>query len=481
MNKSEQLKSLFVHGIEQGHLLAGDRMPSLRKVCQDHQVSMTTAQRAYGELERLGLIEACPRSGFRVLPQRRNKDPLAQRLNAAERAQGIRIEHLTMALPMPWGSPFVNPALLDPSLMNRALAAILQDYPDRLMDMPVQGLEELRRTLALHYLSQGTLLDGDELLITCGGMEALSLAIRAALRDSGRNNIAAITPAFPAVLDQLGHLDTALHVLPWQHDGERLTAMVEALFANERPAALLLMANYHHPTGRCLDMATKEALVRLAHRYQVALIEDDTYRELYFSNQPPAPLKRFDTEGWVMHCSSFSKSLAPGHRVGWIAGGRFSDTLASLKLCSSLGTPMPSQMALARVLASGRHEEVLASLRIELRARCVAMQERVLECFPEGSRVSEPEGGYFLWVELPDSIDSSALLPAAMQQGIHFAPSRLFHASSPAPANALRLNASFYDRLRHRTGMALLGELLESGLRQGQRFRQRSVLTPGTP
>ncbi|GGY19019.1 aminotransferase-like domain-containing protein [Paludibacterium paludis] len=473
MNKSLQLKALFAHAIEQGHLLPGDRMPSLRKVCQDHRVSMTTAQRAYGELERMGLIESCPRSGFRVLPQRRNKDHLAQRLSAAERAQGVRIEHLTMALPMPWGCPFVNPALLDPSLMNRALAGILQEYPDTLMSLPIQGLEELRRVLALHYLSQGTLLDGDELLITCGGMEALSLAIRAALRDTGRGSMAVLSPAFPAVLDQLALLDTTIHSVPWQDDENRLLASVEALFANERPAAFLVMANFHHPTGRCLGNDTKQALVGLAERYQVALIEDDTYRELHFAPAAPNPLKRFDTSGWVMHCASFSKSLAPGHRVGWIAGGRFSETLASLKLCSSLGTPVPSQMALARLLSSGRQDEALASLRLELRARCVAMRERVRECFPAGTRVIEPEGGYFLWVELPDSIDSSALLPAAMQQGIHFAPSRLFHATNPAPANGLRLNASFYDRLRHRTGMALLGELMASGLRQGERFRQR--------
>ncbi|RMD00989.1 PLP-dependent aminotransferase family protein [Aquitalea palustris] len=454
MSKTLQLAQLFRHAIEQGQLRAGDRLPSLRRLCQDHGVSLTTAQRAYAELERQGLLQALPRSGFRVCT------PAAALRPAEPASDGVlRMEHLTTALPMPWGCPFINPALINTTQMNRALSRALQDYRAALSSTPIEGFEGLRRELGLHYLSQGITLAGDELLITCGGMEALTLAMRAAVSASGSHSMVVVTPAFPAALEQLRHLGISMLPLALSEQGCLDLEALDKLLQQQRPAGIVLMANFQHPTGLLLPETQKRALVALAERHRVCIIEDDTYRELYFGTQGVAPLKAYDRSGTVLHCSSFSKSLAPGYRVGWIAAGRLSNTVRGLKLCSSLGTPLPSQMALARLLASGQHGDMLTRLRASLRSRRDAMQEQIKESFPAGSRLLQPEGGYFQWVILPEGLDCAALLPMAIEQGIHYAPSTLFYPQH-GPSNALRLNFSFFDPLHQREGVALLGALL---------------------
>ncbi|POB00356.1 PLP-dependent aminotransferase family protein [Chromobacterium sinusclupearum] len=457
MNKTGQLSQRFRHAIEQGHLRAGDRMPSLRKVCQDHKISITTAQRAYAELERLGLIASLPRSGFRVLAR-----AAPSRLTMDGDGSDVRIEHLTAALPMPWGCPYINPALINTTPLNRALARALGDYRYALTGQTSTGYEGLRRELALRYLAQGVELDGEELLVTCGAMEALNLAIRAVARLAGNAAMLVLTPAFPALFDLLEQLGIAAHTLatpPGQAlDLERL----DQLIVQHRPAAILAMANFQHPTGLTMSDADKQALLTLADRHRVPIIEDDTYRELYFGENAPLPLKAYDRNGSVLHCASFSKSLAPGYRVGWIAAGRYRDSIVGLKLCSSLSTPLPSQLALARLLAGGQHEDMLSLLRGRLQANWHALSQQLAAQLPNGSRLVTPQGGYFLWLELPPGMDCRRLLPQAMQMGIHYAPGSLFFRDSEPRQHALRLNFSYYDPLQQREGAATLAALLSA-------------------
>lgn len=457
MNKTGQLSQRFRHAIEQGHLRAGDRMPSLRKVCQDHKISITTAQRAYAELERLGLIASLPRSGFRVLAR-----AAPSTLTMDGDGSDVRIEHLTAALPMPWGCPYINPALINTTPLNRALARALGHYRYALAGQTSTGYEGLRRELALRYLAQGVELDGEELLVTCGAMEALSLAIRAVARLAGNAAMLVLTPAFPALFDLLEQLGIAVHTLatpPGQAlDLERL----DQLIVQHRPAAILAMANFQHPIGLTMSDADKQALLTLADRHRVPIIEDDTYRELYFGENAPLPLKAYDRNGSVLHCASFSKSLAPGYRVGWIAAGRYRDSIVGLKLCSSLSTPLPSQLALARLLAGGQHEDMLSLLRGRLQANWHALSQQLAAQLPSGSRLVTPQGGYFLWLELPQGMDCRRLLPQAMQMGMHYAPGSLFFRDNEPRQHALRLNFSYYDPLQQREGAASLAALLSA-------------------
>ena len=254
MSKTSQLSQRFRHAIEQGHLRPGDRMPSLRKLCLDHKVSITTAQRAYAELEKQGLIESLPRSGFRVLGL--SSLSLRQAPPLPDHPGEFRAEHLTMALPMPW-APFMNPVLINTTPLTRALTRALSDYRYALSSTDSEGYEGLRRELALRYLAQGVELDGEEMLITCGGMEALNLAIRAVARLSGSDCMLVITPAFPPIFEQLEQLalrPVGFNCPPGQPlDLERL----EALLIQHQPAAIIAMPNFQHPTGQVMSDSQK--------------------------------------------------------------------------------------------------------------------------------------------------------------------------------------------------------------------------------
>jgi DNA-binding transcriptional MocR family regulator len=221
-------------------------------------------------------------------------------------------------------------------------------------------------------------------------------------------------------------------------EGIDLDAMAAAI-TRHRPRAAWVMTNFQNPLGSAMPEGKKQALVELVTRHRVALVEDDVYGELYHGHRRPVPTKAFDTEGWVMHCSSFSKWLAPGYRVGWVAPGRFLREVAYQKLTSSLTTSLPAQLGIARYLERGSHERHLRELRLALRRHRDDYIEAIRQHFPAGTRVSRPTGGYFLWVELPDAVDALALHRQAMDARISLAPGPMFSASRGF-ASCIRIN-----------------------------------------
>jgi DNA-binding transcriptional MocR family regulator len=186
------------------------------------------------------------------------------------------------------------------------------------------------------------------------------------------------------------------------------------------------MPTFHNPPGALMPAPQKQALVELLTERRIPLIEDDVYGELYFGVKRPPPAKSFDREGWVMHCSSFSKSLAPGYRIGWVAAGRFAQRVERLKLSSTLSVAVPSQAAVLHFLRHGAYDKHLR----QLRATLAQQQEQALALatkhVPTGTRISQPEGGYFLWAELPPGIDALRLHALALAQNISIAPGPLF-------------------------------------------------------
>ena len=445
MSKFQQLIDFFTLAIEQGDYQLGDKLPSLRSVCQTHQISMTTAKKAFYELERLAYVEAEPRAAFRVIVagQRKKVDALA--------AGGFDPLCLLENVAAPWGSPFLNAELIDTRALNRELMRAMAHYPQALNHQPLLGLDQLRRQIARLYHGEGVHLHWENLMITCGGMEALSLAIQAVVQGVSQPCIAVMTPAFPGVLSLIRQLGIAMVEV----ESDQLEALA-ALLQQQTIIALLAMPNFQHPSGRCMAEADKQALLDLAYQYQLPIIEDDTYRALHFAANAPLPLKAYDRLGLVLHCCSFSKTLAPGYRVGWIEPGRWGERIRALKFCSSLSSPLPSQLALAALLAGDLHRRSIDKLRSELQKRVEAMRADILACFPAGTRVDEPAGGYLLWVTLPEPLNFEPILKQALEQGIHFAPGWLCYPHSPPLTRNLRLNASFYSGQRDELGW--LGE-----------------------
>ncbi len=188
----------------------------------------------------------------------------------------------------------------------------------------------------------------------------------------------------------------------------------------------------------------KRELVALLARHDIPLIEDDIYGELYFGQERPDVAKAYDRKGLVLLCSSFSKTLSPGHRIGWIAAGRFQDEVERLKLASTVATATPMQYAVAEFLANGGYDHHLRRVRREYAQRVAEMGQAVGHCFPPGTRVSRPQGAFVLWVECPPSVDAIRLYELALQAGMSLAPGPIFTAQNRYQ-NCLRLNAAYWS------------------------------------
>jgi DNA-binding transcriptional MocR family regulator len=458
---AEELAELMAGGV----LREGERLPSVRQQQERRGVSPSTVFQAYYLLEARGLIESRPRSGYYVAPRRAapTPEPEASRPDAA--STRVDVSELVFSVLdasrvpdiVPFGSAFPSPLLFPLEKLARAAAASLRNIDpwSTVADLP-PGNAELRRQIALRYQLDGVQVPADDIVITNGALEALNLCLQAVARPG--DTVLIESPSFYAALQALERLELkAVEVATHPRDGVNLEAIAAAI-EQHQPKACWLMTSFSNPLGSLMPPGKKQALVELLAAHGVPLIEDDVYGELYFGAQRPALAKRYDTQGLVMHCSSFSKTLAPGFRVGWAAPGRFARDVERLKLTTSLAAAMPSQLALAAYLGQGGYERHLRQLRSALSAQQHRMLEAIAQHFPSGTRVTRPEGGYFLWLVLPEQCDALELHRQALAAGISIAPGPMFSAKREF-RNCIRLNYGHVWDERHAAALATLGRL----------------------
>lgn len=263
----------------------------------------------------------------------------------------------------------------------------------------------------------------------------------------------------------------AVAIATHPQDGIDLDALQQAV--DQYPIkACWLMTHFQNPQGATLPEANKQRLVTLLRERQISLIEDDVYGELYFSAERPLPAKALDSGGQILHCSSFSKCLAPGFRVGWVAAGRYAQQIQRLQLMSTVSTSVPTQMALADYLLHGGYDTHLRRLRRLLAQRQSAMRQAIAHHFPPTVKVSQPDGGYFLWLELDPALSSMELYRRALSRGISIAPGRMFTTGDHFN-HCFRLNASFEWNDRFEEAIKTLAKLIRGWRRQAERHTWR--------
>jgi len=458
---ADELTELMASGV----LREGERLPSVRQQQERRGVSPSTVFQAYYLLEGRGLIESRPRSGYYVAvrpapaapePEASRPDPASTRVDVSELVFSVLSASRAPDI-VPFGSAFPSPLLFPLEKLARSVASSMRkiDPWSTVADLP-PGNAELRRQIALRYQLDGVQVPADDIVITNGALEALNLCLQAVARPG--DTVLVESPSFYAALQALERLELkAVEVATHPRDGVDLDALAAAI-AQHQPKACWLMTSFSNPLGSLMPPAKKQALVELLASHGVPLIEDDVYGELYFGAQRPALSKRYDTQGLVMHCSSFSKCLAPGFRVGWAAAGRFARDVERLKLTTSLAAAMPSQLALAEYLGTGGYERHLRQLRSALSGQQRRMLEAIGEHFPAGTRVTRPEGGYFLWLVMPEQVDALELHRQALAAGISIAPGPMFSAKR-AFRNCIRLNYGHLWDERHAAAVATLGRL----------------------
>jgi DNA-binding transcriptional MocR family regulator len=463
----EDLAEEIARQIAAKMLRPGDRLPSIRQTCRSRHLSPSTVFQAYELLENRGLIRAAPRSGYFVNPAPSAHPPEPAISAPPEGAHPVEISDLVYEVLssvkshkiVPLGSAFPSPLLFPLERLRKALASGTRalDIWSTYDDLP-PGNERLRHEISRRYMTQGLSVAADEIVLTNGALEALNLCLQAVARPG--DAVVVEAPSFYAALLSLERLQLkAIEVPTHPREGVDLDVLAHVL-ATQKPKACWLMTNFQNPLGCSLSREKKHALVELLSRHDVPLIEDDVYGELHHGDEAPSSAKTFDRQGLVMHCASFSKTLSPGYRVGWVAAGRFADSVRRLKLMTSLTGSVPAQATLAAYLQQGGYDRHLRRLRAALKRQKEALIDAVIRHFPREVRLTRPAGGYFVWVDLPwDTADALAIYREALANQISIAPGPMF-SNHGGFGNCLRLNFGHPWTKQAEQAIATLGRIV---------------------
>jgi DNA-binding transcriptional MocR family regulator len=465
MKRYEELAETLARDIRNGSLPPGARMPSIRKTVAQYGVSPSTAFQAYYRLEERGLVRARERSGYFVAGTAARQLPQPAVRRSHKVSTDVDISRLVFSVLdaardrdlVQLGSAFPSPELFPWDRLGKSLARAGRTLDPwySVNDLPPGNLV-LRQQIARRYLAAGVPQPADDIIITNGALEALNLCLVAVARPG--DVVAIESPGFYGALQALERLGLkAVEIPVHPREGIDLAALEQALKRHPIKACWF-MTQFQNPMGASMSEASKAALVALLARHQVPLIEDDVYGELYFGSRSPLPAKAFDTEGLVMHCGSFSKSLAPGFRIGWVAPGRYGEAIQRFKLMTTLSAGVPAQVALAEYLQHGGYDKHLRRLRHVLEMQQGQLIDAIGRHFPDNVRVTHPEGGYFLWVEFAPGFDALALHRVALEHGIGIAPGPLFSARREF-RNCIRLNYGHRWDEAMEAAVARLGQL----------------------
>jgi DNA-binding transcriptional MocR family regulator len=456
---AEQLAQL----IRNGTLVRGEKLPSVRETARQQGVAQTTVVQAYHWLEDARLITARPRSGFFVAarpaslpepstprPLRRPRevsvDWLGQRILGRQQPEGV----------FSFSSGTPGPELFDPDRVRRAVTRAVQRHRHLLCTYPSSsGHEDARRALARYAVGLGCSLDPENIVITGGCMDSIALCLRAVTQPG--DVVALESPTHFSFLEVLQGLHLkALEIPTHPRHGLSLDALQLAL--DTQPVkAVMIVPTLSNPLGSCMPLTERKRLAQMAARHGIAVIEDAIYNDLVEVSEMRRAVKAYDTTGHVMLCDSFSKTLAPGLRLGWVEAGRWAAKLRGIKDLQAGGQSAVLELALADLITQAGHAASMRQLRAAVAARMDAVRSTIAAHFPQGTRVSDPPGGLLLWVELPRGLDATRLHEVCLPEGILVAPGALFSASGRF-RNCLRIGVGGDWTPAHLQALARVGD-----------------------
>ena len=462
----QQVIDFVEHQQKMGALLPGDKLPSLRKLSRQFEISVPTVKQAYIELERQGRVCARPQSGYylRALQARTLKPRPAKWSHCAPTTVQCRsmIEqvHEAVHLPNTVALGISNPILANPpdKTLARLMRSVISKVAEKAVSYgPPTGDPKLRMQLAFRYQDQGVAINPNDILITNGAQEALSIALQCV---ANQGDIIAIeSPCFFGMIELIETLGMkALEVYTCTEDGVCLTELALAIKQHSIKACLFSTA-INNPLGSMKTDEQRQAMVNLLEKNDIPLIEDDVYSELYFGEQKPKPAQLYSEKGLVMTCSSFSKTAAPGYRTGWLLPGKYEEQAKRIKRAQSCSTPMLQQWTLNEYIQSGDYDRHLCVLRKKLHYNCERMRAHIAEHFPSEVCISKPQGGGVLWVRCQSHVNSSDFFQAALEQGVSFAPGIIFSPSGKY-ANYMRISYGVQWNEQVEQAIKTLGKLV---------------------
>lgn len=470
MKKYQQLAQQMTEQIAHGVWQPGDKLPSLREQVANSGMSFMTVSHAYQLLESQGRIVARPQSGYYVAPRmvatRQTAAPAQVMPDNAVDINTYIFEVLQAsrnAAVLPFASAFPDPKLFPLPQLNRSLAQVSKTATAMsvIENLP-PGNDELRHAIARRYALQGMTISPDEIVITAGALEALNLSLQAVTEPG--DWVIVENPCFYGALQALERLRLkALSVATDVKEGIDLDALVQAL-QTYPVKACWLMTNSQNPLGFTLTPEKKARLIDILSEHNVTLIEDDVYSELYFGREKPLPAKAWDKTDMTLHCSSFSKCLVPGFRIGWVAAGKHARRIQHLQLMSTLSTSSPMQLALVDYLATKRYDAHLRRLRRQLAERKQLAWQSLMRSLPPEVQIHHNDSGYFLWLELPAGVDAGQLSASALEHHISIAPGKMF-STTDNWASFFRFNTAWGWGEREDKAVETLGHLIRQLLK----------------
>jgi DNA-binding transcriptional MocR family regulator len=455
------------NNIKTGTYKAGDRIPSIRRLRERSGYSINTVSQAYIELEKRGLVEARQKSGYYVKPlldhilpspriEKHRPEPKVVSINtlasSVVEAMGDRsILKLGGTLAAPELLPLKPLSALIKAIPANKMAEILSTYENP------AGSEYLRRQIAERSLTLFQHTDMDDIVITNGCVEAVSFCLRAIA--SKGDTIIVESPTYPWFLQMIEDLEMLALELPTHPQTGIDLDSVEMAISRHDVKACILVANFHNPMGFEMPEENKRRLVKLLNEKQVAIIEDDIHGDLYFGTKRPTTLKSYDENGTVLYCSSFSKTVAPGLRIGWTLPGVYQSAVKQLKLNHAVASPPILQYALAEFLRGGAYDRHLRKLRTALKNQVSNMATAIARYFPKDTRITAPKGGFALWVELNPKVDSLAIYREAQRHRIAILPG-IMCSTTPKFNHFIRLSCGFPWSEELEQGVRTLGEIV---------------------
>lgn len=451
--------------IEAGDLVPGDKLPSLRQMSSSLQVSISTVSHAYEELEKRGLIESRPRSGyyvrneFRAIPTPEINIPRRIEPQTVTKNKLIQTALETVGNKdlLPLGVVCPSNDLLPTRQLAKIMNSVIRENPLETAGYEIiPGNLDLRRQIAFRSVDCGSNITADELLVTTGAMEALYISLRTLTRPG--DLVLIQSPSYYCFLQLVENLGLRAIEIPSCPKRGINPDRVEEITRTFDIKACIFSPNFNNPDGSLTSDDRKREIVEILAKRKIPLVEDDVYGEIYFGDTRPRTLKSFDRTGRVLLCSSFSKTIAPGYRVGWLAPGRYLEKALEIKATTNVSCVAPTQMAIARYLRETLYDRHLKKLRAAMKEQMGKMRTEIGLSFPEGTKVTNPKGGSVLWVELPERTDGVELFFKAREEGIGIVPGIVF---SPQDvfSNYIRLSSGALWSPEIQAGVRRLGEL----------------------
>ena len=417
-------------------LKIGDKLPSVRMLSEEYGISMGTAFQAYYHLEGKGLIESRPKSGYYVRFNHRRFPEMPKQIRPEPISHEVSVKEMISSIYMDIAAPdVINFALAVPDIsllpaakLNKSVVHALRNTRDHCINYEhTQGNLELRKQIARLSFNWGGKVQPEEVIVTTGCLEAITICLKAVTKPG--DTVAVECPIYFGIYQAAESLGLkVVEITSCSVNGIDLDCLEEAI-ENYSIKACIVVPNFNNPLGSCMPDENKKKLVDIITKHNIPLIEDDIYGEMYFGKSRPKTCKYFDKKGLVMHCSSLSKSLAPGYRIGWTIPGKFFDEVRQVKRGLNISSPSLTQAAVAHFLKIGRYEYHLKNLRKALHTQCLRYMQAIIEYFPADTKISRPHGGFVLWLQLNKKINSFKLRTEAMKHRISIVPGRIFSAN----------------------------------------------------